>query len=71
MKNKEDETKVDQDLGMCGDCMKKKYGEPKREMGAITVSPGVCPVCNYRTIIVPSLDIYHAYSSQVNTENWD
>jgi len=31
---------------MCHQCGVKKYGEPKRDLGAITVGLWACPECN-------------------------
>lgn len=56
---------------MCGDCARKVYGRPKRDMGAITVSMGLCHTCGEKAGIIPASDLYYAYEKKVNTEDWD
>lgn len=56
---------------MCFDCAKEQYGKPKRDMGAITVSMGMCTKCDLPKPIIPARDLYYAYASHVTSENWD
>lgn len=42
---------------MCNKCGKKKYPNAPKDMGAITVSSGTCPVCGEKNVfLIPVLD---------------
>lgn len=56
---------------MCNECGVKKYGQPKREMGAITVSMGICPICHKKKAIIPGGDWHYMCEDKVNSEDWD
>ncbi len=56
---------------MCFDCGEKTYGKPRRDLGAITVSMGKCPVCKKQKGIVPARGFYYAYEKIVTAEDWD
>lgn len=61
------------EVSMCFPCVEKTYGnKPKRDVGAITVSMGDCPVCKEKVVpIMPASDIYYAYHDTVTSEDWD
>lgn len=56
---------------MCFDCATKTYGKPKRDMGAITVGLGICPICGEKKSIAPGRDLYYAHAERVTSEDWD
>ena len=60
---------------MCFDCMKQRYGEPKRSLGGITVSMNTCPICKKKDSgIVPARDIAFAYKNKLTVVDkllWD
>ena len=56
---------------MCFDCATKTYGKPKRDMDAITVGLGICPICGEKKSIAPGRDLYYAHAERVTSEDWD
>lgn len=57
---------------MCFKCAEEIYGKPRREVGAITVGMGVCPVCKTKDIpIVPGRDLYYMHAPKVTSADWD